>query len=458
MFYSKSVCVLSLLAAFCFAEAEPFRDGDTVVFFGDSITHHGPYLQYLANFYRTRYPERKIRLVNSGTGGDTASGALKRLPEDVAEYAPTCVALHFGMNDVNRGAYTRTTSAVQLRQRAEAQANFRNNLTRLVQAVKGVAPNARFIYLTTTPYDDTAVPTNIPPGASGWATVNQVGCNGGLAQLAGHILAKAQTDGVTVVDWFSPLNNFVAKRRANNPHFMVTKWDRVHPGPLGHSIMAWSFLRAQHVSPVVSDVALNAATGTVEKSENAVVTEVAVTEHGLTFTLAAKSLPFPVVPEALGVIQEFNVEETLNREVLAVKGLQPGEYALTIDGTEVGSWTADAFAKGIRLGFNPKTPQYAQAQEVAAENARLWERECAMRNHHSARWFYFGRTNVDDVEAFAKWIEEKHETGYFAQFVPGYVAYWPHYREARAQLLADQEKVYAQARPKPHRYAILRKP
>ena len=44
--------------------------------------------------------------------------------------------------------------------------------------------------------------------------------------------------------------------------------------------------------------------------------------------------------------------------------------------------------------------------------------------------------------------------GYFGRFVPGYVAYWPTYRETRAKLLAEQEEVYDLARPRPHRYEL----
>ena len=35
----------------------PFKDGDRVVFFGDSITHGGFYGEYVNLFYATRYPE-----------------------------------------------------------------------------------------------------------------------------------------------------------------------------------------------------------------------------------------------------------------------------------------------------------------------------------------------------------------------------------------------------------------
>ena len=70
---AKLVWALALLAGT--VSAEPFVDGDTVVFFGDSITHGGFYHEYLTDFYRTRFPEADIRFVNSGIGGDTANGA-----------------------------------------------------------------------------------------------------------------------------------------------------------------------------------------------------------------------------------------------------------------------------------------------------------------------------------------------------------------------------------------------
>ena len=78
---TRCATVLLFLVALAGAcVAEPFRDGDTVVFFGDSITHGGLYHKYIVDFYRTRFPERKIRFVNSGIGGDTAAGAMKRVP------------------------------------------------------------------------------------------------------------------------------------------------------------------------------------------------------------------------------------------------------------------------------------------------------------------------------------------------------------------------------------------
>ena len=451
-----AVAILAAFAAVPLASASPapFEDGDTVVFLGDSITHGGRYHEFIADFYRTRYPARRIRFVNSGIGGDSAIGAQKRLAEDVAEYHPTHVAIHFGMNDIDRGAYGRRTTADLLRRRADAQTRYRANFDNLVCTVKSVAPQAELIYLSTTIYDDTAVATNVPPGATGWATINQVGCSAGLAQMAGYVLSKAKSDGVLGIDWYSPLNDYLLAHQAEDPHFMLTRWDRVHPDALGHAIMAWAFLEAQGVSPVVSDVLINAAKGEVAACANAKVSDFSVQDGRVSFSLLEGALPYPVDPAARSAAVELGVAERLNREMLSVTGLSAGCHVLAIDGVEVGSYSADELSAGVNLAFNERTPQYAQAQSVARLLAQLREEESVLRGHHSARWAFYGKTNVDDLEGLKAYVAAHDPNGYFSKFVPGYVAYWPKYREVRAKLLERQDEVYALAQPKVHRYEL----
>ena len=145
--WTGMVGVWTVLAG-AMALAEPYRDGDTVVFFGDSITHGGFYHTYVTAYYRTRFPERTIRFVNSGIGGDTASGAMRRISEDVTEYAPTHVVFHFGMNDINRGSYRATSDAASLKARETAQAAYRRNFAQLASAVRKENADAAFTVRT----------------------------------------------------------------------------------------------------------------------------------------------------------------------------------------------------------------------------------------------------------------------------------------------------------------------
>ena len=454
----KTIAFVSGLALVPLAFAEPYKDGDTVVFLGDSITHGGIYHAYLTDFYRTRYPEADIRFVNSGIGGDNAKAAFRRIPEDVAEYAPTHVAIHFGMNDIGRGRYNAESSASSLMAREDGQVRYRRNLTVLIAEVRRVAPQAKLMYLTPTHYDDTAVVTNAPKNWRGWQSVNQVGCNVGLSLMAGYVLSAAKADGADSLDWFSPMSNFIAKRRRTEPSFMTTAIDRVHPGPLGHSLMAWEFLKHQGVDPVVSEVSVDAKGGRVTSVANATVDAVTCLGNGgISFDLLAKAIPFPVPQEALAFVGEFDVEKSLNRETVTVTGLNPGRYALKIDGEVVGEYAESEFAKGVWLGFNAKTPQYRQAQAVFRRVEELRQEELVLRNHHSARWFYSERAPVDDVKAFGEWFErnERDKNGYFQKFVPGYLEYWPRHVEIRAKLWMDQQAIRKIAKPVRRHYEIV---
>src|SRR6266446_1325293 len=69
--------VFSLLAALLsFAEALAgdfqIKDGDRVVFLGDSITEQRLYTSYIESYALTRYPHWQLRFRNVGWGGDTS--------------------------------------------------------------------------------------------------------------------------------------------------------------------------------------------------------------------------------------------------------------------------------------------------------------------------------------------------------------------------------------------------
>jgi len=101
------------LLAFGFStvvSAEVFRDGQTVCFYGDSITHGGRFHYVIFDYYLTRYPESVISFINAGVAGDNAGAAMTRIEEDVLVKKPDVVALMFGMNDVGRGYYVENPS------------------------------------------------------------------------------------------------------------------------------------------------------------------------------------------------------------------------------------------------------------------------------------------------------------------------------------------------------------
>jgi hypothetical protein len=79
------------------------RDKDTVVFLGDSITAARTYGKIIENYTLLRYPNRRVRFINAGWGGDTAAGGLKRLDRDVFARGATVLTVAYGVNDIGWG-------------------------------------------------------------------------------------------------------------------------------------------------------------------------------------------------------------------------------------------------------------------------------------------------------------------------------------------------------------------
>jgi len=80
------------------------HQGDTVVFYGDSITAQRLFTKFVEDFVLTRYPALHVRFVNAGVPGDTVYGGYagamaERVKRDVEPYHPTMITVMLGMND-----------------------------------------------------------------------------------------------------------------------------------------------------------------------------------------------------------------------------------------------------------------------------------------------------------------------------------------------------------------------
>ena len=88
------------------------QDGQTVVFIGDSITDCGRrtdqapygngYAKVAIDLITARYPERKIRYINEGIGGNTVEDLRNRWHDDVIVHQSDWLTIKIGINDLHR--------------------------------------------------------------------------------------------------------------------------------------------------------------------------------------------------------------------------------------------------------------------------------------------------------------------------------------------------------------------
>lgn len=453
----RKICFLSILAAMVATtgpvSAEPFQDGETVCFVGDSITHGGHYHEYIALYYQTRFPDRHIRFVNAGTSGETAAGGLARLPEDVVPFKPTTAVVMFGMNDVNRGAYALNPTEKNLADQKHALDRFGKNMAELVKHLKADAGVRKFVFMTPSPYDQTVVFTN--------RSNDHVTCNDGLARCAEIVRGMAAQENALLVDFHAPMTAFNLERQKTDPAYTIVGGDRIHPGEPGHLMMAWLFLKDQGTLSVVSRMAVDVASGTASTSVNAAISNIVKTPDGVTFTALEKALPYPIHPRAAGILRYLPIEADLNQEILSVVGLEAGMHAVKIDGTEVGRYAAHELAAGVNLAMNDKTPQCRQARKALWTNEKLWGTKSMLRSLFASRWWWKNRLkwDVDDMAGIqARYDALPNKTDYNAHMMRNYLTNWHRAEEIKKEEAELGVELFEMCRPVPHTYEVVRVP
>ena len=357
-----------LLALFCvgpLSAAEPavapFKSGDRWCAVGDSITHGGGYHANVYLFYATRFPDQRLEVFNCGIGGDSAGGALKRLPDDILVHKPTVASIMLGMNDVGRHLYNKGTGGAQIEeQRKRLVESYTVNMHKLAEGLKSAG--VRLIFLTPSIFDQTAVwPAKEDLGFVG---PDVVGVNTGLGEMAKRVRDMAREFNAGLVDFYEPMSRINAEQQKLDPAFTLVGKDRVHPGPVGHLVMAYLFLKAQGAPKYVSRVAVDVATGKVTETINGKLENLKADSLAASFTFAANALPFPIDAAARPALKLVKLMEEMNQEQLQIAGLKPGTYELLIDGTAIKTCTAEELAGGINLAEIATTPQYQQAVRV----------------------------------------------------------------------------------------------
>lgn len=395
--FSAFVAVSLFARADDFGAAQPFKDGDTVCFVGDSITNGGLYHADVMLYYATRFPDRKIASWNCGIGGDRANGIVSdenyRLNVDILGHKPTVATIMLGMNDIGHtDYYAPGKDAPDVAQkRARSLEVYDESMRKLIGALQ--KSGARLILITPSPYDETTkLPTARPEVAAG--------ADAALGKCAEKVHAWAKQYGAGIVNFHEVMDAIDAREQAKDPAFTIVGADRVHPGAVGHFVMAYTFLKAQGVPREVATIAIDGKKGKAGTASNCTIGDVKAGPTNVNFDCTEKALPMVPPDEAKAALALVPFEKELNEEKLVVTGLAAGNYELKIDEMPVGEYTAADLAAGVNLAENAKTPQYVQsaaATKISKERFGVGLKLRAI----AAQLYPLSRSKVDVSDASA---------------------------------------------------------
>lgn len=328
------------------------KEGQRVAVVGDSITEQKLYSKYIELYLTACMPQLNLHVVQLGWGGETAGGFARRMENDLMAYKPDVVTTCYGMND---GGYRKFDEGIGK--------NYENPMRDFIGRLK----KAGAIVVVGGPG---AVDSRYFGGGKDQKPSDKsVEYNDNLQHLDGIAAKIAAENGFNHADVHGTMAAAMVKAKEKfGADYDVGGRDGVHPGPNGHLLMAYAFLKAMgldgNIGTITIDMkgAAQATDGHKVLSSGDGKAEIESTRYAFCFSGDEKSAGgtrsiLPFVP--------FN--QDLNRFVLIVKNLD-GEKAKVTWGDESKTFSKAELEKGVNLTEhffkNPFSAAFAKVESA----------------------------------------------------------------------------------------------
>jgi len=225
--FALAVALTPLVATQQARAAGALAPGARVAIIGDSITEQKLYSKYMEAYLLACSGVPDVKVFQFGWGGETAGGFAARLENDLAPFKPTVATTCYGMNDGSYRPYT-----------DDIGKSYENNMRKVVAGLRQAG--VQEIVVGSPGAVDTKyfARDNFKPlsGADGY--------NRNLAALRDIDRRIAADLGTRFADVHQAMIDAMAKaKQALGESYDVCGRDGFHPGPNGHLIMAYAFLR-----------------------------------------------------------------------------------------------------------------------------------------------------------------------------------------------------------------------
>lgn len=353
----RTCLMLLLLSAAPASAAGPFflKDGQRVLFVGDSNTYADLYIHYLDAYLFTRFPGQRFELLGRGMPSETVAGTSEpthdpprpdfhtRFSRTVPPLKPDVLVACYGMND---GVYRSFDE--------EIFAQYKAGIVRLVKRTTDET-GAQLVLMTPPPFDPTPFTDKPIPKVFDYRRPAP-DYDKTLARFSAWLRSTPFKD-TPVIDLNGPLTAVLAARRKDDPKFVLAP-DGIHPTETGHALIALTILKAWHAPAIAAAGKADAKALTVSGAA------AALKRDGDAFELTwTAPLPMPLDPRwDRRTLEMAKFAEALNVYRLTVTNLPSVKYELQADGKAVATVTAKELADGLDLS---RFAAFAPVREAA---------------------------------------------------------------------------------------------
>jgi lysophospholipase L1-like esterase len=364
--------------------------GARVAIIGDSITEQKLYSKYMEAYLVACSGVPDVKVFQFGWGGETAGGFAARLENDLAPFKPTIATTCYGMNDGEYRPYTNSIGR-----------NYETNMRKVVAGLQKAGVQKIVVGSPGAVDTDFFVRTNFAPlsGADGY--------NKNLGTLRDIDRKLASEMGVLFADVHQPMLDAMSRAKAAlGTNYDVCGKDGFHPGPNGHLIMAYAFLRGLgcdgNIGEIIVDMSGKAAASGGHKviASSAGQAEVQSTRYPFCFEGDQKSSG-----GTRSIAPFFPFNQELNRLTLKVKNLAAARAKVTW-GDESKEFTREQLESGVNLAAEfSRTPFDASFRKVLQAVGTKQNFETAMIKNMVTAFRSFSGEAKEDAKlaaAFAK--------------------------------------------------------
>ena len=363
--------VLALAPAAGTRAADPapeffFKPNDRVLFLGDSITAQYQYSSYIELYLTTRMPKGNFTFLNAGIGGDTANGGANRFQNHVLAEKPTAITINFGMNDGGYGKFNPAGNKVFV-EKTNAMLEMANKAGVRVALLSPNAVDRR----------------NKSNGKEYVETQKQ---------FYAPLKELAEKNKVSFVDQYAITRAATDRMEQDDPMAKkaVPYYDGFNTSPPGGLLMAHAILTGLHAPALVSDVTIDVGNAKADTKGCKVDKVLVEANQTVVFTRTDDALPMPIQKDWLSMLPYTNELKDLNWYGLTMKGLKDGNYTVSIDGKDVGKFSAKELAAGVNLGNVTTGPVWEQGnkvlQAINAKNALVGQRFFGVVMFNAPEW------------------------------------------------------------------------